>query len=96
MAELIWGQPRPSLNHTSGLAMLAGLVAGIGIVGSYSEVLIRKFLIRYRAQARTTRITSYYKALRAFTGQVTSMHVETENEDAQKENSLDRRGGLTS
>jgi hypothetical protein len=46
IAELVWGQPRPSLNHTSGLAMLAGFVALIGIVGSYSGVLTRKFLIR--------------------------------------------------
>jgi hypothetical protein len=46
LAELIWGQPRPTLNHASGLAMLAGFVALIGIVGSYSGVLMRKFLIR--------------------------------------------------
>ena len=46
IAELIWGQPRPSLNHTSGLAILAGFVAVIGVAGSYSGVLIRKFLLR--------------------------------------------------
>jgi hypothetical protein len=46
IAELVWGQPRAGVNHTSGLAMLAGFVAMLGIVGSYSGVLIRKFLTR--------------------------------------------------
>ena len=46
LAELLWGQPRPTLNHTSGLAMLAGFVAVIGVAGSYSGALMRKFLIR--------------------------------------------------
>jgi len=44
IAELIWGHPRPSLNHTTGLAILAGFVAVIGFVGSYSGVFVRRLV----------------------------------------------------
>ena len=46
IAEFIWGQSRASLNFTSGLSMLAGFVVMLGVVGSYSGVLMRKFLTR--------------------------------------------------
>jgi len=45
VAELIWGQPRPSLSHPAGLAMLAGFMLVLGVVGSYSGAFIRRFLI---------------------------------------------------
>jgi hypothetical protein len=45
LAELFWGRSRPSLNHTTGLALLAGFVVLVGLIGSYSGVLIRKFVI---------------------------------------------------
>jgi len=46
LAELIWGHPKPNLNHTTGLALLAGFVAVIGLAGAYSGVFVRKFVIR--------------------------------------------------
>ncbi len=48
LAELIWGQPRASLNFTTGLAKLAAFVAVLGLVGSYTGVFVRRFVIPSR------------------------------------------------
>ena len=43
-ADLFWGASNPDLNHPASLLMLALVVTGLGLAGSYSGLLFRKIL----------------------------------------------------
>lgn len=43
-ADLLFGTPHPGLNHRGDLAILCGVVAVLGLAGSYAGVLLRKLV----------------------------------------------------